>query len=247
MDIRLIDRADIDETKWNSCVHYAVQGDIFGYIWFLDNISKDWCGLVEGDYESVFPVFFRKNLLRQVSAVQPIILPTLGIYSIRVLSKKREETFLTEMAGHFKRWNISLNGRHTPPKHSDYQQQQYSNFELWLNQSYDDLSANYEQSFLASGYPDHWRLTSSVKPEQIAAFYKDHAPRQARLEDTFHALQRIMYNALHRGLGGASAVKDGDGHIRAATFHLLSHGRAICLATSHVPGPGGRASACFSV
>ena len=50
MDIRLVPQEEIDKTKWNSCVHYAANGKIFGYKWYLDNVAIDWVGLVVLDY-----------------------------------------------------------------------------------------------------------------------------------------------------------------------------------------------------
>ena len=72
MEIRFVKKEDIDKIKWNSCVHYAINGNIFGYMWFLDSVSKEWDALVEGDYESVLPLFhkidnnfsYHKSLLR---------------------------------------------------------------------------------------------------------------------------------------------------------------------------------------
>jgi hypothetical protein len=42
MAVRWVKREDIDKVKWNSCVHYAYNGNIFGYVWYLDFIGKSW-------------------------------------------------------------------------------------------------------------------------------------------------------------------------------------------------------------
>lgn len=54
MEIKFVFREEIDKVKWNSCVYYVINGNIFGYMWYLDYIVKDWDVLVEGDYELVF-------------------------------------------------------------------------------------------------------------------------------------------------------------------------------------------------
>ncbi len=63
MNIRFVPQEDIDKTKWNSCVHYAINGNIFGYMWYLNNVAKKWDALVEEDYESVFPLIWRYKYL----------------------------------------------------------------------------------------------------------------------------------------------------------------------------------------
>ena len=59
----------------NSCVHYAEKGNPFGYLWFLDNISKDWFGIIEDDYHSVMPVFLETNFWGNTIFKSPNLLP----------------------------------------------------------------------------------------------------------------------------------------------------------------------------
>ena len=63
MDLRLLSREAIEAAKWNGCVHYASNSKIYGYTWYLDNVAEEWMGLVEGDYQSVFPLVFNQKLL----------------------------------------------------------------------------------------------------------------------------------------------------------------------------------------
>ena len=93
MEIRFIEGKDIDKVKWNSCIHYATNGNIFAYKWFLDYVAKDWHALVEGDYESVFPLVWKKGLLGKDELYQPSLMRELGIYSINVLSRARVQRF----------------------------------------------------------------------------------------------------------------------------------------------------------
>ncbi|MDG2419269.1 MAG: hypothetical protein P8M17_09775, partial [Saprospiraceae bacterium] len=40
---------------------------------------------------------------------------------------------------------------------------------------------------------------------------------------------RIMYNAMHRGLGFSAGVEDKNGNLLAADFFIFSHGRLLSL------------------
>ena len=39
MEIKLIERKDIDHKRWNGCVHFALSATPYAYTWFLDNVS----------------------------------------------------------------------------------------------------------------------------------------------------------------------------------------------------------------
>ena len=246
MIITLIDRADIDKTKWNSCVHYATNGEIYGYTWYLDNISKNWMGLVEGDYESVLPLFFDNTDGAQPQIIQPSLVKALSIYTIRVLSKKRIIEFLTSIPQTHQIHQLCLNGSHPFPEDLPLKWASVPNYGLRLNQPYEGIHQEYVNNLKEAEFPKNWRLTSSIKPEQIADFYKNHGqPTHGFHESTFHALQRIMYNALHRGLGAASAVLDEHGQPLAVNFYLLSHNRATSLIPMAYPGSKGLLALTF--
>lgn len=94
MNIQRIKRDEINKTKWNSCVHFATNGNICGYKWYIDAISKDWEALIEGDYESVMPLIWKKNWIGRKQIYVPTLMREVGIYSANALSPKRVTTFL---------------------------------------------------------------------------------------------------------------------------------------------------------
>jgi hypothetical protein len=71
MNIQRIPRDELIKEKWNGCVHYAPNGNIFGYMWYLDFVAKDWEALVEDDYVSVFPLVYRQNWWGRPELYQP--------------------------------------------------------------------------------------------------------------------------------------------------------------------------------
>ena len=91
--IRFIAHQDIDKVKWNSCVHYATNNNIFGYWWYLRNTAKEWDALVEGDYESVLPLISKPSA-NVGSLYLPELIREAGIYSIHLLSHARVNAFL---------------------------------------------------------------------------------------------------------------------------------------------------------
>src|SRR5690606_33785861 len=80
--------------------------------------------------------------------------------------------------------------------------------------------------------------TTNIKPEKVANFYQKHARDRQHLTHNFHALQRIMYNILHRGWGFASGVESQDGTLLAANFFIYSHNKILSLVPLELPAGG---------
>ena len=38
MELKLMQRDEIDDKRWNGCVHYAFNAIPYAYTWYLDNI-----------------------------------------------------------------------------------------------------------------------------------------------------------------------------------------------------------------
>jgi len=53
---RIVPFAEIEKNKWNGTIHYAINGNIFGYYWFLKAVIGEWDAIVEEDYQSVMPI-----------------------------------------------------------------------------------------------------------------------------------------------------------------------------------------------
>lgn len=232
MEIRFVPREEIDKVKFNSCVHYATNGNIFGYIWFLDFVAKDWDALVEGDYESVFPLVWRKDAFGRRELYQPDLMRELGIYSIHVLSTKRLRAFLEAIPEEYSRMDIHLNEQNKMPPDTPFEVEELTNHQMLLTDSYETIRAKFGpelQADLEKAEAADLLPTTSLKPEQVAEMYRKHTADQKRVDQNFHALQRIMYNALHRGWGFASGVQTRDGELLASNFYLYSHKKVISL------------------
>ena len=238
MDIRLVKGEDIDKTKWNSCVHYATNGNIFGYEWYLRNTAKEWDALVENDYESVMPLIHRQDKRGRQSLYLPPLVRSAGIYSVNVLSPFRIKAFLDAIPASYEDRLIALNTGTHQPSDIDFTPNQITNSILELGSNYEKISGQYSEAFngLLKRASDHRLVTSSsVKPEKLADFYRLQTKQYQGLDQRYHAGLRIMYNALHRGWGFATGVEDGKGNLLATSFFIHSHGRLMSLFPSQSP------------
>ena len=232
MNIHYLKAEEIDKTKWNSCVHFATNGNVFGYMWYLNNVAKNWDCLVENDYESVLPLIWQPKLLKTKELYIPHLVRSTGIYSVNVLSKSRVNAFLNAIPSEYQNIQIALNEGILPDEQLDFQQEEYANYHLLLNKDYQSLAYDYSKEtkdLIYKAESSGLGSTPNLKPEVLADFYKTHTKETKWVNEKFHALQRVMYNALHRGLGFASGVQDKNGQLLAADFFIFSHGKLMSL------------------
>lgn len=230
MNIRYLKREEIDKVKWNSCVHYATNGNVFGYMWYLDFVGKDWDALVEGDYESVFPLVWRDGFFGKKELYQPHLMRELGVYSINVLSQARVRKFIEAIPEEVNKVDITLNEQNFLPDAGPYKKKELTNHQLLLNKPYEELADHFSRDLLlilekAEDY--RLRPVSNLKPEKIADFYLKHSQDRKGKEQKFHAMQRVMYNVLHRGWGFATGVANEQDELIAVNFLIYSHNKVL--------------------
>ncbi|MGA1582819.1 MAG: hypothetical protein ACO4CH_06170 [Saprospiraceae bacterium] len=233
MEISFVKHKDIDRLKWDSCVHYANNGHLFGYSWYLDNAAEEWDGLVEGEYESVLPLIYKTSPSGKKILYTPNLVAAAGIYSVHVLSETRIEAFLSQIPDQYIFGTLRFLPGIRPKERTQGASRTMLGYRLYIQEPYETLATAYrpeltqmlEKASKRGLVPRH----TPPKPEQIAAFYRTHHPEGRTDVKTFHALQRIMYNALHRGIGFASAINDHQGNDLAMNFFLFSHGKLLSL------------------
>lgn len=228
MQVRLIKNEDIDKIKWNSCVHYATPGNVLGYKWYIDSVVKGWDALVEGDFETVMPLIGKKTLLQSKKLYQPTILRGLGIYSVHLLSTGRIRKMLEHIPKEYEQVELFLQDKLRMPQDAAFEIKTVEQDQLLLNTNYEVIEEKYSPELreqLNRAKSNQLVLTSNIKPEKIADFYQKYGAQTTEKSSNFHAFQRIMYNAMHRGIGFASGVEKKDGNLVGAAFFIFSHGR----------------------
>ncbi|MCF8237465.1 MAG: hypothetical protein K9I85_04870 [Saprospiraceae bacterium] len=233
MDIQLLPASEIDQLKWNSCVHYATHPSFSGYTWYLNAYSKDWVGLVEGDYESVMPLFFQKDWLGRTVYNQPRHIAPTGPFSIHVISRPRILSFLKSMPDRVQDALLPWEGQIGLPEITDIQEERYL---LHLYGPYTDL----EKAFTWKEDAPYieWSMIQ-LQPEAMVDFWKENTPRYRQKGKDYHRYLRIMYQAMHRGLGFMTGIGRDTDQLEAAAFFISSGGVLYRLLSASLPGSKG--------
>ena len=237
MKIQYLQQHEIDKTKWNSCIHYAINGNIFGYMWMLDAVTREWDALVVGDYETVLPLPYRLDVLGRKKVFQPELARELGVYSIKFLSKARIQAILEAIPEEFRSIEITLNEQLLAEDFEGFEMESHTNHQLPLMKPYEEIADGFSRDLLLSLEKTKAALrpAGTLKPEKIADFYQKYNTTHREKKTNFHALQRIMWNALHRGWGFSSGVTDQEGNLLAVDFFLTSHSKVVSLLPTASP------------
>ena len=240
LELKMLQRSEIEEARWNGCVYYAHNSRPYAYTWYLDAACPDdWFGIIEGNYESVFPVVFQKKY-GLTYLYQPFWCQQLGLFSVNVCSAARLKAFLNMIPNHYKFWNIQANHRNSILLDSGewgvdkLEIKAYPNYVLNLRKDYEELTENYSKNLkrnLRKAEKANLLLASNaLRFEAGVDFFRACHAREAYpfAERDFHALLRIMYQAQHRGQAQVLSVHQGE-ELLACAFLIHTPSRIINL------------------
>lgn len=143
MEIRYLNRQQIDFKKWDSAIDQAVNKLVYAKSWYLNIVNPLWDALVMGDYDIVMPLTYRKKYGIKY-LYKPFFSQFLGVFFKQKDDSKYVQQFITEAAKYFKLISININVENLNFK-ADYcilRQTQV----LKLSAKYEILRKNYNRS-----------------------------------------------------------------------------------------------------
>jgi hypothetical protein len=230
--IKYLNRDEISDQKWDMCISKSFNGIIYAYTWYLDIVAEGWGGLVENDYESVFPLPFKKRL--GVSYIyQPFFTQQLGLFSRNLVSPDKVAAAIHSIPGEFRVIDLNLN---TLNKVEDKKVMVASqlNHELDIIKSYDDIHSDYNQNLkrnLKKAEKEDLSVVRNIKPDNIINLFRENRGKQIpHLKDEHYLmLKRLIYTAMYKGKGQVYGVFDRSNTLVAGAAFLISNKKAIFI------------------
>jgi len=140
--IHYLRHGEIDKVKWDACIDRAQYNILYGYSWYLDIVSPAWDALIEDDYETVFPLTWKKKYgLHYLT--QPNFAQQLGIFSIHPLSGEQISSFLDAIPKTFLHYDLYMNPLNECPLQSKYFYRTRKTYHVHLNAPYAGLFQKY--------------------------------------------------------------------------------------------------------
>lgn len=143
MEIKYLENKNIDTHKWDACIQQSIQQLPYAYSWYLDELCKNWDGIVVGDYEAVSPLPWNKKFgIKYV--YPPFFIQQLGLYSKTTISENILSEVLQLANSKFKFLEYYLNSSNglKAPGRTNHR----VNYELNLSSSYEEIKKGYSEN-----------------------------------------------------------------------------------------------------
>jgi len=229
--IRYLTHNEIDFQKWDECIKQSFQNNIFAYSWYLNIVAENqWDALVEGDYNSIMPLPWRKKL-GFYYIYQPFFAPQLGLYSKIKTKQNSVKEFLSAIPVKFKFVDISLNEVAIVPEM--FSATNKLTQVLDLSPDYDQIQNNYSDN-LKRNIKKAFKAKLQIKPvtskEIIELFKKSLGDtlKEFKKQDLIR-LFKLMEYCTTNGKGTGLGVFEPEGELQAAGFFIQSDNRIIYL------------------
>lgn len=224
MKLEFVPFEKIDKNKWNGTVHYALNGNVYGYFWYLRSVVKEWDALIEGDYQSVMPIP-RNNW----SDFELDLISSAGPYTVNALTESRIREFYTKWKDAASKYSYPFNERLTTHlvKIDNHKFKAATLSRINLSESYDELVNNYTfdtKSEIDNLNHVYFSFSPMERPEVFLAHEKLTLPEK-------NILFRLFYNAIQRGTGICIKVINTNKNTSAFAFFISDAGKIYTVYT----------------
>lgn len=197
-NIHYLQQHEINKTKWDECISKSANSLIYGYSYYLDNMSNRWDALVMGDYEAVMPLTWNKKY-NIPYLYQPAFTASLGIFGNN-LTETLIENFINTIPKKFKLIEIALNYGNRVSTPSGFSLIK-NNYILNLNKTYSELSAAYKENIrrnIKKAQQLHCVCKKNIPVADVIALSKPTLQVLTNTTDDDYKNFENLYNSLHQ-------------------------------------------------
>ena len=236
-DLRYIPHASIDSSKWDTCIHDASNGLIYGYSWYLNALTHQWDALVWNDYEAVMPLTWNKKWGIHY-LYQPYFCASLGLFSRNKVDADMLKIFLQPIPSKFRYIDSYLNHGNLFPS-DEFPLTQRTNYCLSLQQPYEQISKHYRTNLVRNikkATDSNLELRSNLAVDTIVSLAKETLQRVSPISDEevnqFHSL----YSAVQTNSRACTrGVYSPAGQLLASAVFFYSHKRWYYILVGNHP------------
>jgi len=146
MSLRIFKNKEIDRLKWDETILSKGVGRMYFLSAYLDAVCYDWDALIYGDYEVVMPIPHSIFMLFVRRYDIPLFIQQLGIIGLKENQGDLKNEFIQKSQNLFRGYFCSFCFENDVQEIKGLKSNIRTNFELDLNQSYDDLRNGYSSN-----------------------------------------------------------------------------------------------------
>lgn len=227
----------IDKQKWDDCLDRSLNGLIYAYSFYLDELADNWDALVLNDYEAIMPLTWRKKY-NIYYLYQPFFCASLGIFSQRTITSELLEKFLQAVPAKFKYWDISLNHANNflLPEFGLYERM---NYVLNLNKPYEELYGNFNTNIkrnIKKAESSGCTVAKDISLSGILVLSREILQSVSPIEEEDYNNFSELYKILQgKGMATNYAVYSSQKELLASCVFFFSHKRAYYILVGNHP------------
>jgi hypothetical protein len=235
--IRYLEHKQIDQDKWDLCIESAINGIIYPYSFYLNQVTPGWDAIVSGDYDAVMPLPVKKRWgMRYI--VQPPFVQQLGVFSKSPVSEQTVKTFLEHIPSKFRHIEMNLNTFN--PVMGSLLTSRSRTYELDLIAGYDFLRNNYSEQIkrnLKKAEKSRIYIIKNSDPNPIINTFRDHRGREIRHLKNHHyqTLKHLVYSGMLRGNTEIYNAYTAENNFCAGIIFFTSHFKSILIFSGSTP------------
>ncbi len=237
--INYFPHTEIDFEKWDECIENSLNGIIYPYSFYLDQVSPGWDALIMGNYEAVMPLPHRRKA--GISYIfQPFFVQQLGVFSPQPISQEMVNEFLIHIPGKFRFVNYNLNTYNKIEPSDLYRVRERPTYELDLISPYENIRRNYSENArrnLKKAEKSKIFVTRSSSPDEVIHTFRNYKGKKVKnLNDPeFLMLKHLIYSGIHRGNAIVYNAYNEQNSFCAGVVFLHSHRKSILIFSGSTP------------
>jgi len=242
-NIQYLTRQQINIEKWDQCITGADNGNIYGYSFYLDIMSKHWDALVlskglhsENDYEAVMPLTWNKKMgIRYL--YQPFLSAQLGIFG-KNITPATTDNFIQSIPASFRFIDISLNSNNFSADPNTVQTQR-NNYILPLNKPYTELYQLYRENIqrnIKKAAQLGCTIQKDIDAEKVIGLAIAQMKSQGQaVTDNIERFRKLYAELQRRKMAATYGVFSGQQELLASCIFSFSHNRAYYILVGNDP------------
>jgi len=237
--IQYLTHQEIDFNKWDEAIDQSINGIIYPYAYYLDQVAPGWSALVYNDYDAVMPLPNRTKMGFSY-IFQPFFVQQLGIFFKSPPDQQLIELFLTHIPGKFRFIQYNLNTHNPLKRWGKAQITKNRTYELDLISPYEQLRKNYSgqtQRNLKKSRREKVFVTKNSDPMPIIDSFKTHRGKAIRNmgPEVYNMFKHLVYSGIYRGNTICYSAYSAENTFCAGVIFFRSHKKSILIFSGSTP------------
>lgn len=229
MQIRFLERKDIDTERWDSVIAGSPAETIYAYSWYLDQVAQNWSALVVEGYRYVMPVVWKKKVgMRYI--YQPFYTQQLGVFGKEEPDPELIRKMLMILYKKFRFAGMNLNALNLVGEDEPFEVVDKSNYVLPLDREYNHLFASFKTNCkrnIRKSLDLSDLVDKNISVEELVKLKRENDVIK-RSDQDYEWLTDLMAMIINRGAGEIYGCR-AEGKLLAAACFASSKSRAIYL------------------